>query len=862
MSMSVNQRVFDRRQLIRGASGLCGSIMLGSVPVFADSVAAAAGSEAISLVHGGQASAVVVHADNASSRIRSIAAEFVDQISQSTGTRLTVVAEFDLPSVDAALNRVYLGFAGPGSWPGATDRAAALDDSGFLLASQGNTVTVLGGSDVGVRNGCYEILERYLNVRFIMPDPHAHRPLQSELTVAAGLHSDEPAFHMRAISPYRWLDWSTPPTDVKKWGNVIRSYWDLQFLHSLHALVPISTYGTPGLPTFNESLWPLNAKGDPVMPAPGSKNWQPRFRADDLPAIVAARALTYYAASRNTISLGVNDVGASGYSRDEIDYSNVNIGGYFSASEAYYGFVNRVAEIVAAKRPNIRIGLLAYREVMEPPSFDLHPNVVPMLCWDRGGWLWPERRRMDQELTLRWLSRCPNLGWYDYRYGAWYMAPRTDYTVIAEAYRWAQDVGVTHIYAEHHPNWSEPAKAWMFSQLLWNPGQSPDRLQAEFARCAVGHRAAPHLLAYERQWEQIWRDKIAPTDGFRYNSHKAFMFYDQVDYLAAIDDDDVRAARQSMNRVLAGTQTDDEAARAKVFNDIFTYQEASILSYPHPAADVQTSKDAHRLIDHIEQTLDRNIELAVERRGLVANLAKNPLYGTVLRPSLAGTGRDWSGFNPHPLWPLGDYLRQHEPQGGAVSGRIARLAQGAHSVHLRRFARLVQSIAAGQATNLFQNPSFEGDTIRPWGITVDGVPYEPIRQDSNTSVDGGRSLRIPLGIGDSYIQQNVPVQAGGVLRTAFQYRALASASAASQVFLRFSARIYDTTARQIAAFSGTYRNASDAVTDWKSHSMSVDLPDKAANVTIFVAILLNPTRDGALYIDNAECKFVALPALE
>lgn len=70
---------------------------------------------------------------------------------------------------------------------------------------------------------------------------------------------------------------------------------------------------------------------------------------------------------------------------------------------------NEVARAVAQQRPGKFVGLYAYNEHNEPPSFDLEPNVYVQLT---AGFI--RGRYSFDELVELWPQRCKSLGFYEY----------------------------------------------------------------------------------------------------------------------------------------------------------------------------------------------------------------------------------------------------------------------------------------------------------------------------------------------------------------------------------------------------------------------------------------------------------------
>src|SRR3990172_4535924 len=78
-------------------------------------------------------------------------------------------------------------------------------------------------------------------------------------------------------------------------------------------------------------------------------------------------------------------------------------------SERAFGLANEAARGVGAKHPGKMVGMLAYNDHCEPPSFSLEPNVYVQ---STAGFI--RGRYTHDELMALWPRVCRNLGFYEY----------------------------------------------------------------------------------------------------------------------------------------------------------------------------------------------------------------------------------------------------------------------------------------------------------------------------------------------------------------------------------------------------------------------------------------------------------------
>ena len=103
--------------------------------------------------------------------------------------------------------------------------------------------------------------------------------------------------------------------------------------------------------------------------------------------------------------------------------------GMVDMSDIYYAWVNEVVTRVLEVYPDKWFGVLAYYDVMDPPSFPLHPRVIPLITKDRMAWIDDDVRAAGHKQMDAWNAVAAQVAWYDYMYGgAHYIVPRISAT--------------------------------------------------------------------------------------------------------------------------------------------------------------------------------------------------------------------------------------------------------------------------------------------------------------------------------------------------------------------------------------------------------------------------------------------------
>jgi hypothetical protein len=171
-----------------------------------------------------------------------------------------------------------------------------------------------------------------------------------------------------------------------------------------------------------------------------------------------------------------------------------------SVSDRAFGLANEAARAVAKEQPGKMIGMLAYSDHCEPPSFPLEPNVYVQ---STAGFI--HGRYTFEELMKLWPQHSRNLGFYEY-YSVWlwdFDMPtrargadiRYHQRRIAEYVR----LGATSLDCESGNNWGPNGLGYYTAnRLMWNPKADVVALHADFFEKAFGPAASAMRRYYER----------------------------------------------------------------------------------------------------------------------------------------------------------------------------------------------------------------------------------------------------------------------------------------------------------------------------------------------------------------------------
>ena len=787
----------------------------------------------LTLVKDGESRAVVLVDDDAEEWTSDAADQLVQYVEKATGAVLPTMTEDELRRSGGRINshtRVYVG-GSSGQQARDSENLEDLEHDGFVIVPRGQKrLTIAGPTSRGTWCGVHEFLERYVGVRWLMPTSVGEDvPESSDLTVAREEVRAKPAFYSRVFGMTGRGRGQNFREVREDWSRHNQMFNHVQFNHNLWRLFPPSEYGET-----NPEFYPI-LNGERYIPPNDnvSIRWQPSFTADGIveEAIRKINAFFDENPDRDSYSLAVNDGG--GYS--ESDLENAPEG--WSISDVYYDWVNQVAEGVLKKHPDKQFGVLAYSRTESPPPFELNSQVVPFLTDERLLWADPQVRAEGQQMTEDWNEVAENQGWWGYAYGTPYAVPRLSLHQMADNYRFGNDQGVAHLFAELTPNWGEGPKPWVLAKLQWDPDQDVDALAREWYKSAVGTQAASDLEAYYDIWEKFWSEDVLESEWYSPSAGPARNFQDPR-YLEAVTEDMVVESRRRLESAVAKSKTEPQKARAELLLRAFEYYEASALSYPKSVNPPADETAALALIEEEADGLERRLQLAEKRLKLIDEFATDPV---LIHPREPGdTGLVWSGWNKDIFWGLVDWITREEPDGGAVRERVAELRQE-DSGPLREWARLLLAIADGEEEAVVtRNPSFEDGT----GGNAAAWVNPTLRRTQELAYTGEFSL---LGEdGRSVAFQVSPIESG-LFAARVRYYTPPGAGSDGQMRILLNLRDGNGT---VGSIRTPFKPVSPPVGEWSTDTILAEIPDEVEQVQ-FVLVVNGVGEEEKVYLDDA-----------
>jgi len=802
-----------------------------------------ANEASVYVVKDGVATAVIVVSPQMDVRFNRYLGFLNTYISEATGTRLPI----RLPNQVHDQASIHLATAETTTSEAAKSALADKDGDSYAIVCGDNEIHLVGISEWGLRNAVFDFLERYVGVRWLFAGPDGEDvPKQSDILVPQGLVLQEPAFVQRVISPLTANPLTAPTSPYVAWAerNRLQGVYNSRslFMHNMYNLFPVERFGRTNPEFYGRRVPGVTATTD----------WQPCFSIEGT-VDAAVQVITEYFTlnpEATSYSLGVNDLG--GFCEADPNHpaypGRFNSVGLLNLSDVYCRWVNEVVERVHEVFLDKWFGLLAYDYVADPPSFTLHPRVVPFITKDRMTWIDEEIRALGHKHTEEWQSRANQLAWYDYMYGVHYVVPRVYPHLIAENLRYAKEHGVVAHYIEMYHNIADGPKPWLISKLLWDPYQDVDVLLDEWCERMVGAAAAVELRAFYDFWEDFWTRRIKESAWFQDFKTKTYLWFSDLGYVNLITEEDLTYSRQLLETVAAKAENEKQKKRAQLLLRAFEYSEASVLSYPHrPLPPLDSEATAMAFLDGLEDKLQERFRLSERRYTLAEEFASDPALRFLSSRALW----DWTGWHGSEFWHLLGYLRQHENHGGPVTERVKAYARDERSPHRRLLAQAWQeALDTGltEETSILQNGSFENGAAvaTHWGSWI--VSTGSIERTTEISRSGDASLLVnrlerggPLQI--------FPVRAGLIAAQAHYYTPPSTTSGT----ITMSLQLRNSRGERLFSCSSGSRTLADTAGEWAALELFGDVPaeiDGQELVEARLVITVDNAKDAQVYIDD------------
>ena len=495
------------------------------------------------------------------------AEEFRDHFTQASGVTLPIVDAGAQP----VRGRRHV-FIGEGEAMRASGAGFGIDDMGdedLRIVVRDDFVVIAGGRARGTLYGVYTFLEDYLGVRFLTAD-HTHVPPVGQWRVVGpvdriyrpplsfrwsyyGELNAQPAFAARMRC--------NTTTHHQKYGGIART---ILVNHSFTSLLPTTKYGQDHPEYY--SLVDGRRRNDVEEDAGGEGN-EPCLTNPDVLRIVTEAVLDEIARhpQRDTVSVSQND--NAHYCRCEncaaIDEREGTPMG------SLLTFVNAVADEVAKKHPDVKVGTLAYWYSRRPPK-TIRPrdNVLIQLASIECS-ITHAINDPNSKLNVEFCQDLERWGQMSKQINVWnyntnfknYLLPCPNLRTIEPNVRFFVANNVKGLFMQAVGNATggelSDLRNYLICRLLWDPNQSGQRIIDEFLDLHY-QSAAPPI----RRFIHLVHDQ-AEAGGIEQNCFATAAEY-------ALDEQIARAGLVAFDEALG--LADNHAVRARV-------EKASVCAY-------------------------------------------------------------------------------------------------------------------------------------------------------------------------------------------------------------------------------------------------------------------------------------------
>ncbi|MGE3809612.1 MAG: DUF4838 domain-containing protein [Gemmataceae bacterium] len=384
----------------------------------------------------------------------------------------------------------------------AIDKPAELGPEGFVIKTEGNSLYLVAHQPRGVQHAVSSFLHG-LGCRWFFPGK-TWEVIPARATIAGAWNERSvPAFAVQRRIHYGFGAYKDCARDLADWERHNRMGGPVQVSigHTWHGLNPDKEFAT-------HPEWFALVDGKRQANKPCYSHPDVIKRASEHALALAEKGAAMVSMTPPD-GLGYCECehcravfkGAEPYKEQSTLFARrpdgvvVNI-----TSENLFALVNKVAEAVAAKHPDVLIGCYAYSAYSHPPSFKLHKNVFlqTTTAYRRTPLSLAEQLDLFKERGARAGIR----GYFSVYQWDW------DYPSIKGELSMPRLVNDLRLYAKHNVqsvnaeasnNWAPRGPGYYLSaRLMWNVDEDPKAILADFYDKAFGPAAVPMERYYVR----------------------------------------------------------------------------------------------------------------------------------------------------------------------------------------------------------------------------------------------------------------------------------------------------------------------------------------------------------------------------
>lgn len=442
----------------------------------------------ILLAEGGKARMPIVISTNATAETKAVAAELAKYLERISGARFEVKAG---DGADGVVLGTWQEFPNTSLKRALEIRNTYDGREAYAIRTEPRRLLLIGGSELGASHAAFRFLEM-LGCRWFFPAPEWEVIPSIRTLRFKGEETSRPAILSRRIW-YGWGSFSdkTPPAGrtsasqaYKDWArhNRMAGSFEINAGHAWENIIDQNKKTFQEHPEYY-ALVKGTRKG-------------PQFcvsqRAVREMAVEYARRYFKRRPGADMVSMEPSDGGGMCECEDCKKLGSI--------SERVFGLANDVAKVVGKEFPGKMVGLYAYNEHCEPPSFELEPNVYVQLT---AGFI--TGRYTFEELMELWPKRCKNMGFYEY-FSVWLWdfdklpgGRAANVSYLQKQIRRYAEMKATSMDAESGNNWGPHGRGYyVANRLMWDPKADSGAILADFYEKAFGPAAGAMRRYYER----------------------------------------------------------------------------------------------------------------------------------------------------------------------------------------------------------------------------------------------------------------------------------------------------------------------------------------------------------------------------
>jgi hypothetical protein len=388
---------------------------------------------------------------------------------------------------------------------------AAFGKEEFIIRSDGKSLLIAGGNSRGTVYGVSAYLTDHLGCRWYTREV-IKLPAQSTIKLSKLEDRQKPALEYR--EPYYHEAYDTEWALHNKTNSraipdsLGGSYFIFPFVHTFDALVSPAKY----FATHPEYFSLINGERKAVRS-------QLCLTNPDVVKIAIATVFEWIKTypKANVFSIDQNDFSGNCtcVNCKKLDDAEG------SPSGSLLNFVNQIADTVGKAYPEIKLQTLAYSYTEVPPK-TIRPadNVTIRLCHYDYCSAHPlgtcDNHKPYIERLEQWKKIAKRVTIWDYyTQFASYLMPFPNFETMKHDVKFYVDHGVIGLFAQGnnvpadgHGEFTE-LRAWVFSQLMWNPNQDAQKLIDEYVENVYGNASS-----YVSEYIKMMHDQVKPDSAY------------------------------------------------------------------------------------------------------------------------------------------------------------------------------------------------------------------------------------------------------------------------------------------------------------------------------------------------------------